>query len=335
MPRVTVLLPVRDALPTLGDCLRSLTAQTLEDHEVVAVDDGSRDGSAELLEAYARTEPRLRVLRTEARGVVAALNTALGEARAPLVARMDADDVAHRERLARQAERLSTDPGVDVLGCRVRLLAERGARNRGMRAYVAWLNALLDHEAITRDLFVESPLAHPSVMMRTAALLALGGYRAFDGPEDYDLWLRAHAAGLRFGKLAKTLLLWRDGAGRLSRTDPRYAPERFLDLKLEALARGPLLGRRPVVIWGAGPVGKGWARALARHGHEVAAFVEVDPRKIGGSIHGAPVVSVAAASALRGPLHLAAVGQPGARARIREEAHRRGLREGQDLLAVA
>ncbi len=67
----------------------------------------------------------------------------------------------------------------------------------------------------------------------------------------------------------------------------------------------------------------------------MAAFVEVNPRKIGGSIHGAPVVSVAAAAALRGPLHLAAVGQAGARARIREEARRRGLREGWDLLAVA
>src|SRR5258708_8754068 len=306
MPRVTVLLPVRDARPTLAECLRSLTAKTLEDHEVVAVDDGSRDGSADIREAYARTDRRLRVVRTEARGLVAALNTALAEARAPFVARMDADDLAHRERLARQAERLSADTGVDVLGCRVTLLGERGVRNRGMHTYVDWLNALLDHEAISRVLFVESPLAHPSVMMRTAARLALGGYRAVDGPEDYDLWLRAHAAGLRFAKLAKTLLFWRDGAGRLSRTDPRYAPDRFLDLKLEALARGPLAGGRPVVIWGAGPVGKGWSRALARHGHPVAAFVEVDPRKIGGSSHGAPGVSVAAAAAFRGPLPLAA-----------------------------
>ena len=68
MPRVSVLLPVRDALPTLADCLRSLSAQTLEDHEVVAVDDGSRDGSAERLEAHARTDPRLRGVRTEVSG---------------------------------------------------------------------------------------------------------------------------------------------------------------------------------------------------------------------------------------------------------------------------
>src|SRR5258708_39000994 len=104
MPRVTVLLPVRDSLPTLADCLRSLTAQTLEDHEVVAVDDGSRDGSAELLEAYARTDPRLRGVRTEARGLVPARNAALGEARAPLVARRAPRDLAHRTTLARPAQ---------------------------------------------------------------------------------------------------------------------------------------------------------------------------------------------------------------------------------------
>jgi len=335
MPRVSVLLPVRDARATLPECLRSLAAQTLEDHEVVAVDDGSTDGSAEVLLSEAKADPRLRVVRTGPRGLVSALNTALLHARAPLVARMDADDVAHEERLARQAERLLSDGEVDVLGCRVRLLAEPGARNRGMRAYVEWLNALLGHDEIERDLFVESPLAHPSVMMRTSALRGLSGYRAFDGPEDYDLWLRAYAAGLRFAKLEQTLLLWRDGPGRLSRRDPRYARERFLELKVEALARGPLRGGRPVVIWGAGPVGKGFSRALARRGVSLLAFVEVDPRKIGKRIHGAPVVGVAGAEALRGSLHLAAVGQPRARERIRAEARRRGLREGEDLLAVA
>jgi hypothetical protein len=72
------------------------------------------------------------------------------------------------------------------------------------------------------DLFVESPLVHPSVMARAAALRALGGYRVFDGPEDYDLWLRAHAAGLRFAKLSEVLLDWRDSPRRLTRRDPRY-----------------------------------------------------------------------------------------------------------------
>ena len=335
-PRVSVLLPVRDASPRLDACLDSLAAQTLADHEVVAVDDGSTDGSGERLVERARGDSRLRVVSTPALGLVSALNRALAEARAPLVARMDADDVAHPERLERQVERLERDAAVDVLGCRVEAIAADGrAASGGMAGYVAWQNTLLDHDAIRRDRFVESPLVHPSVAMRREALVSLAGYRDFDGPEDYELWLRALDAGLRFAKLEGTLLQWRDGPERLTRRDPRYAPERFLRVKLEALERGPLAVGRPLVVWGAGRVGKAWSRALRARGQRLVAFVEVDPRKLGERIHGAPVVPVAAAAERRGALHLAAVGQPGARERIRAEAARIGLRDEQDLIAVA
>jgi hypothetical protein len=334
-PRVSVLMPVRDAAATLGACLDSLGAQSLSDHEVVAVDDGSRDGSGEILRARARSDPRVRVVSTPPLGLVAALTRGLAEARAALVARMDADDRAARERLALQVERLESDAGVDVLGCRVRVPRGEGRAGEGMRAYVRWQNSLLDHDAMARDRFVESPVVHPSVAMRRAALERLGGWRDIEGPEDYDLWLRAFAAGLRFAKLPEVLLDWSDSPGRLTRTDPRYAPERFLALKLGALRGGPLAGGRPAVVWGAGPVGKAWSRALRAAGHEVRAFVEVDPRKLGGRLHGAPVVTVESAGSIRGPLHRAAVGRPGARERIRAAAARLGLVEGADLVAVA
>jgi glycosyltransferase involved in cell wall biosynthesis len=321
---------VRDAQETLRACLDSLAGQTFADYEVVAVDDGSSDETAAIL-AAAAGDPRLRVVRTPPRGLVAALNTALAHARGPLLARMDADDVSHPHRLALQVKGLEEDPRCAILGSRV----SARAAGRGMRGYVAWLNSLLTHEEIVRDLFVESPLAHPSVMMRADVLRDLGGYRAFDGPEDYDLWLRAHASGWRFGKREEVLLDWRDRPGRLTRRDPRYATERFRELKLEALERGPLRAGRGVVVWGAGPVGKGWSRALRARGHHVAAFVEVDRRKIGQRIHGASVVDVAGAAAFARELHLAAVGRPEARARIRGAARELGLREGEGLVAVA
>jgi glycosyltransferase involved in cell wall biosynthesis len=331
IPRVSVLLPIRDAVETLEETLLSLRTQTLREHEVVAVDDGSTDGSLHLLRAFAREDSRIRVVASEARGLVSALNTGLRAIRAPLVARMDADDVARPERLERQALRLDQDAAVDVLGCRV---AVDGTTNAGMRAYVEWSNALLDHDAIVDDLLVESPLVHPSVMMRRRVLETLGGWRELDGPEDYDLWLRAHAGGFRFGKLAETLLLWRDRPTRLTRVDPRYAADRFLALKVLNLERLRLGDGRPLVIWGAGKIGKRWARELLARAHQVAAFVEVDPAKIGQRIHGAPVVGVDAGAELRAALHLAAVGQAGARARIRAEAARLGLPR-ESLVAVA
>jgi glycosyltransferase involved in cell wall biosynthesis len=331
-PAVTVLLPVRDARETLRACLDSLAAQTLEEHEVVAVDDGSVDGSAELLEERAQRDSRVRSLLGARRGLVSALNTGLAAVRAPLVARMDADDECLPARLALQKARLDADGAVHVLGCRVRLA---GARSEGLQGYVDWQNTLLEHDAILRDRFVESPLVHPSVMMRTDALRALGGWRDFPGPEDYDLWLRGFEAGLGFAKLAEPLLVWRDSPRRLTRTDPRYSAESFQALKLEVLLRGPLAGGRDVVVWGAGRVGKSWGRALRAAGAAVVGFVEVDPRKIGGTVAGVPVVDVADAGRWRTALHLAAVGQKGARERIRAEAARRGLTYGSDLVAVA
>src|SRR5436305_1340903 len=120
MPTLSVLIPARNAAATLDEALASIQAQTFEDWEAVVVDDGSTDETPHLLAAWAGREARFRILRSaEPLGIVSSLNRALEEASAPVLARMDADDVSLSRRFERQMERLA-EGDVAAVGCQVR-----------------------------------------------------------------------------------------------------------------------------------------------------------------------------------------------------------------------
>ncbi len=333
-PRVSVLLPCRDAAPWLDACLDSLAAQTLTDLEILAVDDGSTDGTLARLRARARRDARLRVLEVGGAGLVAALRLGAEAASGPLLARMDADDVAHPERLARQADFLGARTDVAACGTGVALFPP-SAVGPGYRRYERWLNGLRSPSDLARDLFVECPVAHPSLMIRRPVLDALGGYRDAGWPEDYDLILRLHAAGLRAANLPEVLVRWRVRPDRHSLRSERYAPAAFRRCKVHFLRAAFLPRERPVVVWGAGKVGKPLARELIRQGTRVAAFVDLDPRKVGQRIHGAPVLAPGEAEGRRDDYVLAAVGSPGAREEIRAALGAFGRRELEDYRVCA
>jgi len=333
-PVVSVLLPVRDGEAFLSEALESLVSQTFDDFEVLAVDDGSTDNTAAILSEWAGRDGRVRVIRQEAAGIIVALERARASARGRYLARMDADDVSHERRLSAQVAFMEDHPEVAGCGCFVEYFPAEAVRD-GARRYQAWLNTVVTPDQIAAGIFVECPLAHPTFFLRTQAVEAIGGYRDQAWPEDYDLMLRLWAAGNRLGKVPEVLLRWRESPQRLSRVHARYTPAAFLRCKVHFLGETLLRGGREVVIWGAGPVGKTLARAMGAAGIGVAAFVELDPRKIGQVIHGAPVVDTAAGLGLRGPLHLAAVGQPGARDRLIGLLREAGMVEVEDFVAVA
>lgn len=334
MPRVAVLLPARDAAATLRAAAVSVLRGSFRDLALVVVDDGSADATAAVAEALARRDRRVRVLRGPGEGIARALGRALAAVDAPLVARMDADDVAWPRRLERQVEALEADPSLAACGARVRLFPRALVRD-GMRRYVAWLNGLTTPALVARDLFVEAPLVHPAALLRRGPLEAAGGWREGPFPEDYDLWLRLAAAGGGLTNVPATLLDWRESPGRLTRTDGRYALARHMALKCAALAAGPLRGVGEVALWGAGETGRAFADALAAEGLRVVTFVEVDRKKIGRTIRGAPVISWEGVAALRGLPLLVAVGAPGARALIRAELAKQGFEEPRDFRCVA
>jgi glycosyltransferase involved in cell wall biosynthesis len=334
MPRVAVLLPARDAAATVGAAVTSILRQTERDLRVVCVDDGSRDGTASVLAALAERDRRVEVVSGPGEGIARALNRGLARCDAEWVARMDADDVAHPARLALQREVLAADPGLAAAGSRVALFPPAVVR-AGMARYVAWLNGLVTPALVHRDLLVEAPLVHPAATVRREALAAVGGWRDGPFPEDYDLWLRLAERGARLTNLPRTLLRWRESAGRLTRTDPRYGLDRHVALKCAYVARVLHPGRGEVVLWGAGETGRAFADGLAREGVRVALFLEVDRKKIGRTVRGAPVVSWEEARRARGLPLLVAVGAPGARDLIREALAREGFREPEDFRCVA
>ena len=199
-PRVSVVLPVRNGAATVERAIASISAQTLRDWELLVIDDHSADATPQILARVAHEESRLRILRSAAPGLVPALNTGLAAARGDLVARMDADDVAHPERLAAQSALLEAQPELGLVACQVDFGGDATAQ-AGYALHVAWLNQLITSEDIALNRFVESPLAHPSVMFRRTLAGTLGGYQNGHFPEDYELWLRWLDAGVKMAKV--------------------------------------------------------------------------------------------------------------------------------------
>jgi glycosyltransferase involved in cell wall biosynthesis len=332
-PDVSVLMPFRNAEGTIGAAARSIFGQLGPALELVAVDDHSTDDSVEVLRAEAGADPRLRLVTNSGRGLVDALNTGAAACRGEWVARMDADDLSCPGRLAAQVELLRASCA-DVVGCRAAAPPGEDV-SPGMAYYVEWVNSLLSPEEHARDLLVESPLVHPTVVMPRALLQNVGGYRAGQFPEDYDLWLRLAKSGARFCKHPQVLLYWRDSAERLTRTDPRYSPFAFRTLKARSLADGLVGSIDRVQIWGAGPDGKAWLPELERVGIAVMRYFDIDPRKIGGRIRGrVPVLAWEKIEAFRDTLTLVSVGAKGARALIRHELQTRSFVEGRDFVCV-
>jgi glycosyltransferase involved in cell wall biosynthesis len=279
-----------------------------------------------------KSDPRFRVVSTPARGLIAALNEGLRHCKAPLVARMDADDVMHRERLAAQANALDADPGLSAVGSHVRLFP-RSSLSPRLREYEHWLNTLRSDADVRRDAYVECPIAHPTLMMRSE--LAALAYMDRGWPEDYDLILRAFEAGMRIGIVTRRLVAWRNGAGTLSRTDPRYAIDRFTACKAHFLARGFLDAAPNYVLWGYGSTGRTLRRALLAHGKVPSHIVEVKRGRIGQRIHGASVVPHAKVAELRRERIVVSVARAAPRAEIRGTLAALGFVEGQDFVCAA
>lgn len=332
-PAVSVLLPARNAEATLTPALRSVQRQTYADFECVLIDDGSSDATAAIAREFAASDPRFRLLQRPAAGLVASLNAGAAECRGRFIARMDADDLMHRERLAAQVRALEEDTALALVGTHVRLFP-RTQLGTGMREYEIWLNQQQNTADLRADLFIESPLAHPTWMMRRE-VLARFPYRELPWTEDYDLLLRLVEAGEKIGVVPRRLLCWREHPGRLTHAAGNLRIEAFMEARAHFLARKFLLDHETYVLWGYGDTGRALRRALLPLGKTPSEIIEVHPGRIGQTIHGAKVIAPEELTAPAGRRLLASVARAGPRALVREALATAGWREGADFRCTA
>lgn len=209
-PRITVAMSVYNNAPYLAHAIESIVAQTFTDFEFLIVDDGSTDDSAGIIERFARDDSRIRLIRQPNAGLIVSLNRIIDEARAPLIARMDGDDIALPERFARQVAFLDAHPDIGVLGTGCTCIDDNG------KPTTYKFDNVTSPEDVLADLKNGPPLCHPSVVMRRDAVRAVGGYhRAYKHCEDYDLWLRL-SERVRMANLPDRLLLYRQSDTQVS-----------------------------------------------------------------------------------------------------------------------
>ena len=210
-PKVSVLLPVFNADRYLRLAIDSILAQTFTDFELIIINDGSTDGSRQILESY--VDPRIQLIHQANAGLPISLNRAIKLARGQYLARQDADDVSLPSRLSEQVHFLDAHPHCALLGTAAQIIEEDTLSQRT-------LSHPTDNGEIQIKLLFYNCFVHSSVMIRKAALDQSGLYPEDPNkfpPEDYDLWLRIAQYG-DVNNLQKVLLHYRELPHSISRT---------------------------------------------------------------------------------------------------------------------
>ncbi len=202
-PAISVLMPVYNAKRYLREAMQSILDQDFPDYEFIIVDDGSTDRSTQFLHEFAKRDPRIRIITRPNTGIVGALNDGLARCTAPLVARMDADDVALPNRLAKQVAYLNANPACVLVGSRVLLMDSERLPIR------EWVDEFTHDQIDQAHLHRGWPVVHPTVLMRRDAVMKVGGYRQqYATLEDLDLFLRLAEVG-QLANLPQVLLHYR------------------------------------------------------------------------------------------------------------------------------
>ncbi|MEZ5009790.1 MAG: glycosyltransferase [Chitinophagales bacterium] len=287
--QISILMPVKNAMPFLSECLSSIINQTYQNWELIAVNDHSTDTSFETLTQYANQDKRIKVLNNNGSGIIDALRLAYSKCSGFYISRMDADDIMSNNKLEVLSEALKTNGLGHIAIGKVKYFSENVLGN-GYKSYEKWLNSLTEEGTNFTEIYKECVIPSPCWMVHKTDFENCGAFKSNIYPEDYDLCFRFYENGLQCIPCNETLHYWRDYAIRTSRTNEHYADNRFLDLKCHYFIKLNYQVGRPLILWGAGKKGKSIAKNLVENGIDFHWLCN-NPNKIGKDIYGVVLTS--------------------------------------------
>lgn len=244
-PLISVLFPVYNTEKYLEESLYSLLNQSYKNIEIIAINDGSTDGSLKLLRSIADKDPRVIIVNQENKGLVKTLNFGASIAKGEYIARMDSDDLSLPHRFSEQLELLH-DPEVVLVAGTFEVIDDDGE-------FIYREVVPCDDYSIKRAMYVRNPIAHGSVMFRKDAFIKTGGYSETCGPtEDYELWTRMASLG-KFAGLENTIFRWRVNPSGITSTKTQLV-EKYMLQNIEA-------------YWGMNPVSIPTRKELVERGN--------------------------------------------------------------------
>jgi len=281
--KISIIMPVKNAGLFLEECLDSILNQSIDNWELIAIDDNSSDNSVHILTRYASNDHRIKTITNTSSGIITALRLAYANANGTYITRMDADDIMLPQKLELLLEPLSINGPRSLSVGLVQYFSET-TLGEGYRSYANWLNELTSHSMNFDSIYKECTIPSPAWMLHREDLDRCGAFDSNVYPEDYDLAFRMRADNLKVYPTKEIVHLWRDHPTRSSRTHDNYKDNTFLPLKVNHFLRSDHDTSKHLVLWGAGTKGKKIAKLLKAQNISFK-WITNNTKKIGKEIY--------------------------------------------------
>ena len=274
---ISIILPYYNNEQTLSQSIESILDQSYKKFELLLIDFNSTDNSNQIANEYAKKDKRIKLFSVEEKNISNALNKGISSAEGKYLSFMDARDFSHPERLEIQLKFLEKNKKYDLVASCVNYINDDAMQYKFFE-FIKWSNRIISYDDIYHNCFIESPLIHSSVMLRSKLANNDVLFRQGDFPIDYELWLRLLDKGIKMYKLPDILLDWKDDPDRIENSDDNFLSQSFSEIKTYYLYNW-LKNNNPyhpkIVVWGAGHLPRQRFSLLRDLGVEAKFFIDL------------------------------------------------------------